>query len=382
MPSQILHTLFGEDVAAEICRRLSPRAGGAAEHFLRAIHGSQRRAFTLGCQGPDIFYHSQGRTPVGLEYGTLLHRRGIGGFTAELFKAVLALPGPASGADHAPSAHGDSAPGRLDKDEIKALKVYALGFMTHAALDRASHPYIVYKSGWFSPSNPETVRYEHAHPFFERIIDALMLKRLRGKEVSTWDQEGLLAETCEHPPPGLSEVLRRALVLAFPERAGKDAKLERRVENTFHDAASFYRLTSPSQAPVKRPMENQDAGSGRFPLKKRHVAYLFPENLSGEVDFLNMEHRPWRSPAGEEKEDPRSFPEIYAEAVKGAADSFTAIFGRYLEDGVFPAGEMARATDDGGLSIVDADGKPCAPVRAAPLPLDEELSRQAALRGI
>ncbi|MDR0641255.1 MAG: zinc dependent phospholipase C family protein [Treponema sp.] len=153
MPSQILHTLFGEDLISAMYRSLVPRFGPAADKALEKIRGSCRTAFALGCQGPDIFYHSQGRRPVGLEYGTLLHRRGAGVFTAGLLK--MGLPGPAP----------DGEDIRRRERGIDALGAYALGFMTHAILDRAAHPYIIYKS-------------DH-HAFFERIIDVLMLRDLR-----------------------------------------------------------------------------------------------------------------------------------------------------------------------------------------------------------
>jgi hypothetical protein len=323
MPSQLLHVLFGEDVFPNI----------------PAVH---RKAFALGCQGPDIFYHSQGRRPVGLEYGTLLHRRGIGIFTAEILRRCR---------------------------ENDALRAYALGFMTHAILDRHAHPYIVYKS--------EVPRFVSLHAFFERIIDVLMLKFLRGTEITSWDQEGLLAETCENPPLGLKELLAGALIAAFPERAGKDEKLRLRIENAFLDCAGFYRLTSPASS----LSESRDDA---FSLRKHHLVYLYPLELPGGIDFLNLGKQPWYSPAGGKREDRRSFPEIYAGAVAAAAGSFTGINNRYRAEGVFPFDEAAanaigETIGNGGLNIVDENGKPCAPCRADPLPLEEILERQAAL---
>ena len=354
MPSQVLHCLFGEDLFAEICRRTTPlpdfQSGSAMEKILD-IHKS---AFALGCQGPDIFYHSRGRRPVGLEYGSLLHRRGMGTFIEGLFEMEAAEWRPEEG--------------------INALRAYALGFMTHAILDRFIHPYIVYKTAWLLPSKPKSIPLEHSHAFFERIIDVLMLEYLRGMEISAWDHEGLLAETCENPPAGLKEILSQALVHAFPERAGKDVKLLTRIDNTFYDCAFFYRLTAPAKT------KNTD--SWQFPLKERHLVFLFPEELPCNIDFLNTEKHPWFYPAGDGEEDSRSFPELYAEAVNKTADSFTCIFDRYLEEGRFPSDEAARLIGNAGLSIVDGTGKPCAPNRSAPLPLDEVLQQQAVLRGL
>ena len=348
----------------EIHRRLAPRFGIVADKALEKISGDRKKVFALGCQGPDIFYHSQERRPVGLEYGTLLHRRGVGIFTAELLR--MALPDP-------PPDEEDIRKGRREKG-INALGVYAMGFVTHAILDRLTHPYIVYKSDRPPPESP---RRDRSHAFLERIIDVLMFKNLRGKEISDWDQEGILAETCENPPLGLKELLVRALVHAYPERAGKDEKLSRRIENTFLDCAFFYRVTAPANTPIAKSKT-----SAPLPLKKGYVAYLYPEKLPSRIDFLNLRRRPWYHPAGEEKEDLRSFPDIYAEAVSAAADTLTAITGKYLEEGIFPITEAAMAIGNGGLSIVDENGKPCAPCRAGPLPLQKVLDQQAAMRGV
>ncbi|MDR3160741.1 MAG: zinc dependent phospholipase C family protein [Spirochaetaceae bacterium] len=340
MPSQILHTLFGEDVITAIYQSLAPRFGPVADRALEKIRGSCRNAFALGCQGPDIFYHSQGRRPVGLEYGTLLHRRGAGAFTAELLK--MGLPGPEEGL-------------RRER-EINALGAYALGFMTHAILDRAAHPYIIYKS-----------RY---HVFFERIIDVLMLRELREKEAASWDQEAILARICEEPPVGLKELLARALILAFPERAGRDGKLMARIDNTFADCARFYRLTSPRRTSL-----------GGGVVERRVLELLYPEKLEEDIDFLNLKKEPWYYPAGNSGENYRSFPELYAGAVARAASVITPVIAGYLETGIFPIGEAARAIGNGGLSIQDDEGRPCAPTRSAPLPLDRTLRRQEELRG-
>ena len=367
MPSQLLHTLFGEDVITEIYRRMESRFGVVAGKALEKIRDTHRKAFALGCQGPDIFYHSQRKRPVGLEYGTLLHRRGAGILTAGLLK--MGLPDP-------PPDEEDIRMHRREKG-INALGIYSLGFMTHAILDRLAHPYIVYKS---DRPPPETARRDRSHAFLERIIDVLMLKHLRSTEIASWDQEGILAATCENPPLGLKELLARVLIHAFPERAGKDEKLSRRIENTFLDCAVFYRITAPANMPLG-PLGTAFT-LDEVPLSKGYVAYLYPEKLPAHIDFLNLSKRPWYYPAGEKKEDLRSFPELYTEAVETAANSLAKIIGRYLEEGFFPIEEATQAIGNEGLSIVDEAGKPCTLSWTDPLPLQEVLEQQIELRGL
>jgi hypothetical protein len=376
MPSQILHTLFGEDVIGAMYPAIHSRFGIVAEKALKRIQRDYQRPFILGCQGPDIFYHSQMTRPVALEYGALLHRRGYGVFTATLLK--MALPDP-------PPSEEDIRMLRREKG-ITALGTYALGFMTHAFLDRLTHPYIVYKSGLPFPAPAEALYQDHisslgktAHAFFERIIDVLMLDYLRGRPVSSWEQEALLVSVCEAPPPGLKELLARALIAAFPERAGGDAKLKERIENTFLDCATFYHYTDPGKTSIyhRAPGAEQPGWIGEIP-----VPYLYPENLPGHIDYLNLERRTWFYPGAGGAPDSRSFPAIYAEAVQTAADSLSAFIAHYLETGIFPIKEAARTIGNGGLSIQDEKGKPCAPVRTSPLPLDEVLAQQEKLRGL
>jgi hypothetical protein len=333
-----------------------------AAKALEKISRNYFQSFFLGCQGPDIFYHSQMSRPVGLEYGALLHRRGAGIFTAGLLK--MGLPDPAP----------DEEDIRLHRREkgINALGAYALGFMTHALLDRACHPYIVYKSGWVSPQRPETLMFARAHAFFERIIDALMFKELRGQETSSWDQDKILAEVCENPPLGLKELLARTLVLAFPERAGKDAKLARRIDNTFADCGRFYRLTAPAKTMP---------GIGEA-IPRELLGLIYPVELPEDIDFLNLKHEHWFYPTTQGAEYQSSFTDIYSAAVETAADSMAPVITKYLAVGVFPISEAAQAIGNGGLSIHDDSGKPCAPTCSAPLPLDRVLEQQAGIRGM
>jgi hypothetical protein len=351
------------------------RFGVVAEKALKKILIDYRVWFLLGCQGPDIFYHSQMTKPVALEYGTLLHRRGYGIFTAALLK--MALPDP-------PPSEEDIRMFRREKG-ITPLGAYALGFMTHAFLDRLAHPYIVYKSGPAFPAPAEPFRPgpgqgpalgKNAHAFFERIIDVLMLEYLREMPVSSWDQEALLVSACEAPTPGLRELLARALIAAFPERAGGDARLQERMENTFLDCTAFYRYTDPGKTSIRR------GAYGDAPdwLREIPLPYLYPEDLPGHIDYLNLAHRTWFYPGPGGAPDSRSFPAIYADTVQTAADSLSVFIARYLETGTFPIKEAAQTIGNGGLSIQDETGKPCAPVRTSPLPLDEVLAQQEKLR--
>ena len=189
MPAQILHVLFGQDA---LLRAADTNAKPELASFVTALLAEYGSAFALGCQGPDIFYHSQHLRPVAIQYGTLLHRRGYGSFCVALLARLLLRETPSRGAL---------------ASLLSVEGAYALGFATHAFLDRGTHPYIVSKAGWVAPSRPETARYARCHAFFERILDALMLERLRGVSSAAWNQEAILASACEMPDEGVKVLI-------------------------------------------------------------------------------------------------------------------------------------------------------------------------------
>ena len=349
MPSQILHTLFGEDVIAALSKRLD--AAGSGQDLICG----HNREFSLGCQGPDIFYHNQRHKPVALEYGSLLHRRNFGIFAANLLE--MALPSP-------------------------PLAAYALGFATHAILDRHCHPYIIYKAG------------KNYHSFFERIIDVLMLKKLRLKETHSWDQEGLLSVICENPPSGLNELLVRAMAAAFPEKVQKDRSLAKRIDNAFVDSARFYRMSAPAKVAIAAATgQTPPANSQKRPaLGMRALMYVFPENIPENIDFLNLQNKIWRypyispslkeTPKGASKDDFRSFLDIYAGALETAVNILTPCINEYFNSVRFPVTETANGIGNTSLSIQDENGKPCSANIHDPFPLEEVFRQQAVMLNI
>ncbi|MDR0525608.1 MAG: hypothetical protein LBG90_07030 [Spirochaetaceae bacterium] len=332
MPAHILHSLFGEMLFAGLSTRIPLRVGAENPGI-----------FWLGCQGPDIFYHNQITRPVSLEYGGLLHRRGFGNFAACLLSQTLPPPG----------------------QEVSPLGAYALGFMTHALLDRFCHPYIVYKSTVL-PSEAEkfqrfgqVFRRGTAHAFFERILDVLMLALLRGQTPAAWDQKALV-RVCETPPAGLKELLCQSLQKVFPERAGKDRALLKRIDNTFRDCREFFLLTS----------AESETGE-KIPL-----LYFHPKRLPLQVDYLNLARRAWFYPTEQGKEDTRSFVDVYDAALRAGSEAAAEVLVPYFQTGNFSPEKCSRRLGNEGLSIQDETGKPCAPAKTEALPLDEILLQQ------
>jgi hypothetical protein len=273
MPAQILHALFGEMAISDTFARFKAEAG------LKKALEDYSAAFALGCQGPDIFYHSRMTRPLGLEYGSLLHRRGFEDFSAALLRKTFSHP--------------------LDARSLSPLSAYALGFITHDVLDRACHPYIIYKSQIYSETDELFAGMSSrgkAHSFFERILDALMLERLKGAPIESSYTHASLAEVCYDPPSGLKALLKETLEETFPERADKDKLLCERISNALKDCALFYSLSDPQNKRENNPLP---------------VAYRYPEHIPAHTDYLNLKHESWHYPIdGALATDTRSFPEL------------------------------------------------------------------------
>jgi len=363
MPSQILHFLFAED----LFHRLGPRIGF---DFSRALGPAVSPMVALGSQGPDLFYHSQHTRPVAIEYGTLIHRRDFGLLATKLLSLALEAGGP--------EGQGiDASLGVIEHRERRLLSeggLYALSFATHAFLDRATHPYIVNRAGWVSPARPETGRYARCHAFFERIIDVLMLRYLRGRGQDSWDQEALLARPCGAASGDLINLLKTALVAAYPKRAGSDQRLQQRIQNAFKDAEGFYRNTNPRKTSFNLRLRDECVYF-RDHQDRSSVALVYPEAFPLGIDYLNLSRSPWRHPCGEGLFDIRSFQELYQSAFTNALGFFEALLNHYLKTGKI-MDDAPFWLGNGSLSIQDVSGRPCAPLWSDPLPLDQVLTEQ------
>jgi len=345
MASQITHALAGEAalVAASKTSAL-PAPGPELGTFFR-----------LGCQGPDLFYHGQRSRPVSISLGTLVHRRGFGRLARALVADALRIPEP-------------------------AWNAFVLGFLTHAAVDRSSHPFIVWFSGWHDPSRPETARYLGCHAFLERALDAALLEGRLGLQPRGWSiAERLLPSG--GVPRQFAARLASALRAAYPERLAADTLLERRVANAFIDSEGFYRFTDPAAVSLSEaalaPWASLDPEAGR-----RAVAVLYPEGGLGDLDIANRRRLPWAHPCDLSRVDARDWFQLVEAAEAEAAGVLALALG--ILDASRPdppeLDSLERAVGNGTLNVGGADGKAARPVACSPLPLPELMEAEFRVR--
>lgn len=336
MPAHITHALAG-------LRCLRDAPGSEAL--------SRSAAFLLGCQGPDIFSHNRLTKPLALAYSRLLHRRGYGMFCASLAECVGSGMG------------GQSPNGSISRD-------WLFGFVTHQAVDRALHPYIVYRSYYPGDTGLAGVSPARMHAFLERILDTELYRTLEKKPVSAFDSDALLLDGDRSR---LVEDISFALSRTYPGEAEDRDDLRSRVANALSDSRLYYDMTNPARVSMDDAPDPERAGKFlRFGIDG--VALLHPERVASGVDWLNDGRSLWLDPiTGAERHE--SVSELFHGAVECARAAMDAL-GAAL-DGTLKPDELAISIGNGPLSATGGDGQ-IAPVRFSdPFDLSRTLRAEA-----
>lgn len=229
----------------------------------------------MGCQGPDIFAHNRTTRPFALAYARLLHRHGYGMFCSVFSQYLLQCPSP---------------------ETIS----WFYGFVTHQAVDRVLHPYIVSRCPEAGkpvfPPDPGASRVSPAlyHAFLERILDVCLLEALTSQPVSSMDTEDAFMVT-DGEIQALAEPIARALERVYTNESSGDSFVVQRVSNALVDAREFYRITNPAST----TMSNGDGAKAVSSFAGRGasgVALLFPDEPDPSIDWLNIQRHPWPDP--------------------------------------------------------------------------------------
>lgn len=154
MPALITHYLFGEEAL--------PSLEGNA-----AWDEGRRRAFLLGCQGPDPFFFAvtslRGNAQRSL--ASHMHRRSC----PEAFEAIR------------------DGLGLLAPDDRPIGTAFACGLLAHYALDVTAHPYVYAMEGGLCGASPDLADARgEVHAVIESDLDAGMLALLRGVTCGKW----------------------------------------------------------------------------------------------------------------------------------------------------------------------------------------------------
>jgi len=338
MPSHVSHLLFAEDCANE---------SGMSSLAERP----NRSYLTLGAQGPDFFYHNQRRKPSGLTYGSLMHRRGYGTTVSHM--------------------------ARWSWEQQLPLESWAgawvVGFASHAILDRYTHPFINYFSGWVQPGDPHTERYRSMHPFLERLIDVALLRSIRDSHpnsLSFADQ----ADCGEQPPEKWLEMMQTALPATYVA-ADSDELLRERLVSAYLDTAGYYRFTNiVDEKYLREGLSREERGE----IGSRWLSIVHPSSVPEDVDVLNESHVQWSHPCDETQVYTDSFLDRYETALTQAVE-MAGVIADAWNNSHAPTEErrlqIEAAVGNWNLSDGRETERPCRKTNAGPLPLRELQAR-------
>lgn len=286
MPALITHHLFGEHSA-----NLLPAGVINDEEELLA--------FLLGNQGPDPFFFRFAGLPAHVAASQrLAHRMHDERMTAA-FSALR------DGVSHLP-AH-DAGIGRA----------FALGMLSHYALDRHAHPFIYAQEYALVDANPQLGDAGgEVHAVIESDIDTWMLWSLRRATVHDCPPAAELARTeriCRVAGALMSQVAWAAFSLDVPATEYGDAVANMEL---------VYRLIEPAGSTGARLVGSLER-LGRAHSQIQALSHRV--STSDECPAANLEHNDWVSPFTG-KRSTKSFKDLFDEALVGwprLASAFT-----------------------------------------------------------
>lgn len=328
MPSHIAHALFAEAVLEQ-----TPMAD-----LLKVCP----EIITFAAQGPDIFYHNRRTKPTSTFLGLQIHRGKYGTFIKNMTDEALILN---------------------DETRTEAM-AFIGGMITHAFLDRVTHPFINYFSGWREPGKPETEKYRRTHAFFERIIDVFLLKRERGCSTNDYDFYRRV-DLGERLPEHFHRLISHSYNITYQDEPLSE-RTRQRIHNAYTDTMSFYRwtnFTSPEyfQAALEREKKGQ--------IRTHWLALIHPPFLPDSIDFMNQSRRQWINPCSGEDLHNESFWDLYDKAIHDTVPVLSVLHDVF--GGMADTEKIAELVGDHSLS--DEDHDPCNRTHSAPLPLPELL---------
>lgn len=299
--------------------------------------------FRVACQGPDIFYHNQRTKPSGLTYGSLIHRKRYGKLVLNLIKEAC--------------SHPHSFP--------PELRAYVLGFITHAFLDRKTHPYIMYFSGWVNSMGKSSKRFFRCHAYLERILDVLILKEKRG--ILLQDYDFLSHILCETFSRSVINTFTQALHVTYPNSILKSEN-RTRIRNAHTDTMFFYKITNHKRPENLYRAYEQDRIEN---FRKRRIALFHPLELPAHIDFLNLERKMWCHPCFESEQYSLSFTDLYNQALQEVVPVIRAV-DRMIAEKTLPP-DLDEKIGNQSLDTNKNSDNPCIPKFSSPFPLSELL---------
>lgn len=232
-------------------------------------------AFSLGLQGPDIFfYYLPSYVVHENNIGSVAHKEDTGRFLSCLLESTNLFP---------------------DKTEDAIARAYIMGFIGHYLLDRRCHPYI-YDRSHFQGKTPE---YYGAHMNLEVDIDTELLEFYKNKLPSAFRQDStIMLNRLELRT--IATILYYAYSMTYPDLKITYTDMRLAIRSV-QAGTRFLHDPHGKKKVLTRKMESLTLG---FPVLSPMIA---SDYLRFYKDPLNILHKEWKNPWDETKVSTDSF---------------------------------------------------------------------------
>jgi len=291
MPDLITHYYFGEQVLTSLPESVSERV--------------QKDIFFHTTSGPDLWFSFGfygGKNKAKSKRGGYMHKNNTGAFLTALARECR------SGTDR------------------DALFSYLAGFLCHYALDTVTHPYILYSTGEYDDT-PETIAYRGNHTRLERAIDCWII---RSKYALVPGRFSITERML--PLKRLPDSLRTPLETVYESVYGWENVWDD-MNAAIGDRRLFYRLMRDPIHLVNGLTRLLD--NGRSHLDYRLLSYRNRDLDPAQVDYLNLQHKPWHHPFDPAVTSTASFPELMELARQKALQLIDIIYNYVYHNGEY-----------------------------------------------
>lgn len=253
MPGFTTHYLFGLDTYKHF-----------DNHLLKQTIRSNQTAFSLGLQGPDIFfYFLPSYTIHHNNIGAVAHTDKTGEFLKHLLNSRKLF--------------------RYDK-ERKIAEAYIAGFLGHYTLDTHCHPYIYWKTDFREKNG----RYHSCHMSLETDIDTELLQFYKHCPPSAFRQDATIRLT-PLQYSAIATVLHYVYQKTYPELNIQYITMRAAIRS-MQLGTKWLHDPSGKKKAIGGKLETMALG---YPL----LTTLIPsDTLTVHIDPLNILHQPWENP--------------------------------------------------------------------------------------
>lgn len=301
MPNIWAHIQFGREVVGE----------GALSRL--AENPEWKRAFQLGCQGPDfLFYHRF----LPWQPSTALNRLGSQMHSVRCGPFLLALLGRMRGRPFA--------------DPVFA---FSYGFLLHHVLDRHLHPFVFSRSGF---------RKWH-HQRFETAMDAVIMRRRAGLDTGVVPVAPEI-DTGGRLPGGF---------------AGEFHELVRELYPVWAEQLSPEQLDEAVRDMIRAQRLFFDPSGWKGRLLGRQLEPFSPPRRVPEWDVLNDQRRPWVDPTDRTVYHTDSAEDLWERALADARETGGAALAWLQAEDAAEAGQRRAAFAELLGDISYETGRPC-----------------------